>query len=252
MSQEKTQAALAAGQPAGTAVPAIETKELCKTFGTFKAIDNLSLTVQQGEIFGLLGPNGSGKTTTINMISGLSTPTSGTVAREWETKTVKELLLSPSTNAAILAGKVLAGFVTTFFLGLLVLGLGYVLGWIQPEGIYWLSTLLVMTLVALFSSGLGVAIGAFAQRIQPVIALSILTALYLFFLSGGISVIAFEPVWLQNIAAFVPLTYGNHALQMAIFYSSSDQLGRDVAVLSISALAALGLGILAMRRRIAS
>ena len=184
-------------------------------------------------------------------LSGLVSSSLST-AREWETKTVKELLLSPSTNAAILAGKVLAGFVTTFFLGLLVLGLGYVLGWIQPEGIYWLSTLLVMTLVALFSSGLGVAIGAFAQRIQPVIALSILTALYLFFLSGGISVIAFEPVWLQNIAAFVPLTYGNHALQMAIFYSSSDQLGRDVAVLSISALAALGLGILAMRRRIAS
>jgi ABC-2 type transport system ATP-binding protein len=44
-----------------------------------KAVDDLSLTIQQGEIFGLLGPNGSGKTTTINMISGLSTPTSGQV-----------------------------------------------------------------------------------------------------------------------------------------------------------------------------
>jgi daunorubicin resistance ABC transporter ATP-binding subunit len=42
-------------------------------------VDHLSLTVQTGEIFGLLGPNGSGKTTTINMLSGLSTPTSGQV-----------------------------------------------------------------------------------------------------------------------------------------------------------------------------
>lgn len=60
-------------------VPAIEMIDLCKTFGSLKAVDHLSLTIQQGEIFGLLGPNGSGKTTTINMISGLSTPTSGQV-----------------------------------------------------------------------------------------------------------------------------------------------------------------------------
>ena len=58
-------------------IPAIEITNLCKTFGTFKAVDHLSLTVQQGEIFGLLGPNGSGKTTTVNMLSGLSTSTSG-------------------------------------------------------------------------------------------------------------------------------------------------------------------------------
>ena len=44
-----------------------------------QAVDHLTLSVEQGEIFGLLGPNGSGKTTTINLISGLSTPTSGDV-----------------------------------------------------------------------------------------------------------------------------------------------------------------------------
>src|SRR5579863_4069082 len=59
--------------------PAIEMIDLCKTFKKFQAIDHLSLSVQQGEIFGLLGPNGSGKTTTINMVSGLSIPTSGKV-----------------------------------------------------------------------------------------------------------------------------------------------------------------------------
>jgi ABC-2 type transport system ATP-binding protein len=58
---------------------AIEVKDLCKSFGSFRAVDHLSLEVRQGEIFGLLGPNGSGKTTTINMISGLSAPTSGEV-----------------------------------------------------------------------------------------------------------------------------------------------------------------------------
>jgi len=62
-----------------SAIPAIEIRDLSKTFGTFHAVDHLTLTVQQGEVFGLLGPNGSGKTTTINMISGLTVPTSGTV-----------------------------------------------------------------------------------------------------------------------------------------------------------------------------
>jgi ABC-2 type transport system ATP-binding protein len=58
---------------------AIELIEVTKRFGSFTAIDDLSLRVDRGEIFGLLGPNGSGKTTTINMISGLSRPTSGRV-----------------------------------------------------------------------------------------------------------------------------------------------------------------------------
>jgi len=62
-----------------TGFPAIELRSLCKSFGTLHAIDHLTLSVEQGEIFGLLGPNGSGKTTTINLISGLSTPTSGEV-----------------------------------------------------------------------------------------------------------------------------------------------------------------------------
>src|SRR5258708_8936144 len=59
--------------------PAIEMSHLRKVFGNFVAVYDLSLTVQRGEIFGLLGLNGSGKTTTINMVSGLSQPTSGSV-----------------------------------------------------------------------------------------------------------------------------------------------------------------------------
>src|ERR1043165_965378 len=58
---------------------AIEINKLTKRFGNFTALDDLSLVVKYGEIFGLLGPNGSGKTTTINIISGLSKPTSGQV-----------------------------------------------------------------------------------------------------------------------------------------------------------------------------
>jgi ABC-2 type transport system ATP-binding protein len=62
-----------------TIAAAIEIVHLVKRFGNFTAVDDLSLRVEPGEIFGLLGPNGSGKTTTVNMLSGLSVPTSGQV-----------------------------------------------------------------------------------------------------------------------------------------------------------------------------
>ena len=51
---------------------AIVLDRVTKSFGEFKAVDDLSLNVSQGEVFGLLGPNGSGKTTTVNLVSGLS------------------------------------------------------------------------------------------------------------------------------------------------------------------------------------
>ncbi len=79
MSQERVLTVPQQGNVADDAVPAIEIRDLSKTFGDFHAVDSLTLTVKQGEVFGLLGPNGSGKTTTINMISGLSVPTSGEV-----------------------------------------------------------------------------------------------------------------------------------------------------------------------------
>jgi ABC-2 type transport system ATP-binding protein len=56
----------------------IETKNLTKNYGDFTAVDQLDMTVHEGEIFGFLGPNGAGKTTTILMLMGLSIPSSGT------------------------------------------------------------------------------------------------------------------------------------------------------------------------------
>jgi len=57
----------------------IEIRSLTKKYGQFTAVDDLSLTVQRGEVFGFLGPNGAGKTTTIRVVAGLSLPTSGSV-----------------------------------------------------------------------------------------------------------------------------------------------------------------------------
>jgi ABC-2 type transport system ATP-binding protein len=57
--------------------PIIHLDKLTKTFGRSTAVNNVTLTIYSGEIFGILGPNGSGKTTTIKMLCGLQRPTSG-------------------------------------------------------------------------------------------------------------------------------------------------------------------------------
>jgi ABC-2 type transport system ATP-binding protein len=56
---------------------AVEVKQLTKDFGSFRAVDHISFTVRRGQIFGFLGPNGSGKTTTIRMLLGLLRPSDG-------------------------------------------------------------------------------------------------------------------------------------------------------------------------------
>ena len=57
----------------------IEVTNLTKCYGNIKAVDNISFTVESGEILGFLGPNGAGKSTTMNMITGYISSTSGTV-----------------------------------------------------------------------------------------------------------------------------------------------------------------------------
>jgi len=57
----------------------LETRHITKRYGALTAVDDLSLSIQQGEIFGFLGPNGAGKTTSINMMSGLLKPDAGQV-----------------------------------------------------------------------------------------------------------------------------------------------------------------------------
>ncbi|HXY29258.1 MAG TPA: ABC transporter ATP-binding protein [Gemmatimonadaceae bacterium] len=57
----------------------IELRALTKRYGSFTAVDAISLDVPRGQLFGFLGPNGAGKTTTLRMIAGILRPTSGTV-----------------------------------------------------------------------------------------------------------------------------------------------------------------------------
>ena len=60
-----------------TDAPAVHTDHLTKVFGSLTAVDGVTFDIARGEVFGILGPNGSGKTTTIRILCGLLEPTSG-------------------------------------------------------------------------------------------------------------------------------------------------------------------------------
>ncbi len=70
----------------------IQTEGLTKRYGNILAVDNLSIQVKRGHVYGLLGPNGSGKTTTMGMLLGLLTPTSGAFSLFGETDNLEASL----------------------------------------------------------------------------------------------------------------------------------------------------------------
>ena len=70
----------------------IETENLTKKFGDLTAVDSVTLSVNEGEVFGFLGPNGAGKTTTVRMLCCLISKTSG-VARIGEYEVGNKLIL---------------------------------------------------------------------------------------------------------------------------------------------------------------
>ena len=74
----------------------IELKHVTKTFGSFKALDDLTLTVPKGAVYGLVGPNGAGKSTAIRHLTGVYRPDSGTVTIDskpvYENPAVKETI----------------------------------------------------------------------------------------------------------------------------------------------------------------
>jgi ABC-2 type transport system ATP-binding protein len=77
---------------------------LCKQYGDFVAVNDLSFSVERHEILGLVGPNGAGKTTTINMILGVLEATSGSIAIEgFDVRTDRQRALSRANFAAVYA-----------------------------------------------------------------------------------------------------------------------------------------------------
>ena len=68
-------------------MPFLKVEGLCKSFGGLKAVHNVTFDVAEGEIIGLIGPNGSGKTTTLNLLTGFLKPDLARSSSEGRTST---------------------------------------------------------------------------------------------------------------------------------------------------------------------
>ncbi len=67
-------------RPPSSERPMIEIRNVTRSYGAFKALDDATLTIREGEFFSLLGPSGCGKTTLLRMIAGFDNPTSGSIS----------------------------------------------------------------------------------------------------------------------------------------------------------------------------
>ena len=83
-----------------TSAPVLKIEGLTKEYGSVKAVDRISFSIQPGEILGLLGPNGAGKSTTINMILGILRPTAGKIEAFAKDAAVHRAEISRNMNFA--------------------------------------------------------------------------------------------------------------------------------------------------------
>ena len=81
----------------------VELKNINKTYGDYKASDNVSFGIEKGKLIGLLGPSGSGKTTILRMIAGLEQPDSGEIIidEEWS------MMFLPASEALDLCSRIM-------------------------------------------------------------------------------------------------------------------------------------------------
>ena len=160
------------------------------------------------------------------------------MSQDFERGTIQELLMAPVPQIWIVTGKIVGGWLTTMPVALFACAISFAAGVLQPAPAFWIPLIVVLFVVGLAGSAVGVAVGATLRRYQLVTSVSVTVGLYLFFLSGGISVFAFLPEVLQNIARGMPLFYAIQSLQHLVFDQAMSDFWASLGI--VTALAVVG------------
>jgi len=200
--------------------------------------------------------------------------TSLLTARDFERGTAKMLVLSPIRPLVLVVGRLLGGTLITFALVSPLIALGFLThripycgeestapqwvtilfsgpcGWILPvpsvsHGMALLALLLAVTLMTV---GIGTLLGVALRDTRLVTMTGLNGSAYLFFLGGGFTTVAFLPRWLQIASRFVPTSYAIEGLRQALFYPDLIGFGRDMLVLSLSAILSVVLASVMLTR----
>jgi len=185
----------------------------------------------------------------ILVVISVGTLSSATLtARDLERGQARLLLMAPAARPAVLVGKLLGAALATWSILLPLLIAGLLAGVLEAPIGHWPALAALFAAVTFASSGLGLLIGIAVRTGRAVTMLSLNVAIFLFFLGGGFTTVAFMPAWLQQLAHLVPTAYAIEGLRQAMFYPGLEGVPTDLAVLFGSALLATGLGSVALRR----
>lgn len=195
-------------------------------------------------------------------------------ARDFERGTAKMMVLSPVRRFALVVGRLLGGTLITFLLTAPLVALGFLThyipychedaepplwlklllsgpcGWILPlpTWTHALALVALLTAVTLTTVGLGTLLGIALRNTRLVTMTGLNIAVYLFFLGGGFTTVAFLPEWIQTISRFVPTSYAISGLRQALFYPELIGFERDFLALCAFATVSIVLATMLLSR----
>jgi ABC-2 type transport system permease protein len=195
-------------------------------------------------------------------------------ARDFERGTAKMIVLSPVGRVPLVLGRLLGGTLITVALVTPLVVLGFTThyipycaeesgaplwvnivlsgpcGWMLPVPTWTHALALIALLLAvtLMTVGLGTLLGVALRDARLVTMTGLNAAVYLFFLGGGFTTVAFLPDWIQTASRFIPTRYAIDALRQALFYPDLINFERDILVLCSCAIVSVVLAAVMLTR----
>ncbi|MGH7203173.1 MAG: ABC transporter permease [Candidatus Levyibacteriota bacterium] len=169
-------------------------------------------------------------------------------AQDIERKTARYLALAPQQSWMLVAGRLLGGVIASLIALIPAVILCILFGLFTPPANHWPALLSIFVATAVCAAGLGAIVGTALRGSRTIAMAASVLATYMFFLGGGFSTIAFLPDWLQTISSFIPMRYAIDGMRQALFYNTLDNIGKDLTVLSLTAIVAVFIGSFMLRR----
>jgi ABC-2 type transport system permease protein len=169
-------------------------------------------------------------------------------ARDRQQGIARYLVLTPGSAWGLIAGRLLGGLLAALIVLIPSLALCLLTGVIAPPLAHWPALAALFVATALAAAGMGAIMGTLLRGTGIIALASSVLAIYLFFLGGGFTTIAFLPQWLRTLSALNPMRYAIDGMRQALFYPDLSGVSTDLMVLAGTALVALLVGSIAVRR----
>jgi ABC-2 type transport system permease protein len=194
-------------------------------------------------------------------------------ARDFERGTARMMVLSPAGRLPLVLGRLLGGTLITLLLVAPLMALGFFTHYIPyceessstlwktilfsgpcawilpvPSWTHALALTALLLAVTLTTVGLGSLLGIALRDERLVTMVGLNGAVYLFFLGGGFTTLAFLPGWIQTASRFIPTSYAIEGLRQALFYPDLVGFGRDLLILSACAAMSVALAAVILAR----